>query len=71
MNDREVVLLWRVEFDRKVGALSLREQLALRGRVGWRKDWPDDGNGASTGKKMKEKIQSESDILISVNTKNG
>lgn len=40
------VLLWRVGFDRKVGALSLRLQLGLGGRVSWRKDWPDDGNVA-------------------------
>lgn len=29
-------LLWRAEFDKKVGVLSLRPQLVLRGRVGWR-----------------------------------
>lgn len=31
-------LLWGVEFDRKVGALSLGLQLGLSGKVDWRKD---------------------------------
>lgn len=47
------VLLWRFEFDRKVGALSLRLPLALSGRVGCRKDWADDGNGAGKEKNSK------------------
>lgn len=35
-NSVSEVLLWRVEFERKVGALSLRLQVGLSGRVGWR-----------------------------------
>lgn len=41
------VLLWRAEFDRKVGALSLRLQLALGGGAGWTTGWTDDGTEAS------------------------
>lgn len=45
------VLLWTVELDRKVGALSLRLQPALSGRVCWRKDCPGEGIVAWKGER--------------------
>lgn len=39
------ILLWSVEFDRKVGVLSVRLQLGL----GWRNGWLEEGSVAGEG----------------------
>lgn len=56
-------LLWRLGFDRKVGALSLRLQLGLGGRVGWRKGWPDGGNEAWKARKTAIEREIKSPII--------